>query len=78
MEILHTSDWHIGRTFHTHSTLAHLLEVRDALATAVREQGLDVVLVAGDVVDSSMPSAAAITLLSDVFRRIREAGAKIV
>ncbi|BDZ47176.1 exonuclease SbcCD subunit D [Naasia aerilata] len=78
MKILHTSDWHIGRTFHTHSTLGHLRIVLDALAGAVREQGIDVVLVAGDVFDSSMPSAEAMTLLSDAFRTIREAGARIV
>ncbi|WP_210481541.1 exonuclease SbcCD subunit D [Naasia sp. SYSU D00948] len=78
MKLLHTSDWHIGRTFHTHSTLAHLRTVLDALADAVREQGVDVVLVAGDVFDLSMPSADAMTLLSDVFRSIRDAGAQIV
>ncbi|WP_210505477.1 exonuclease SbcCD subunit D [Naasia sp. SYSU D00057] len=78
MKILHTSDWHIGRTFHTHSTLDHLRVVLDALAAAVREQGIDVVLVAGDVFDSSMPSADAMTLLSDAFRSIRAAGAEIV
>lgn len=78
MKILHTSDWHIGRTFHTHSTLEHLRMVLTALADAVREQKTDVVLVAGDVFDSSMPSADAMTLLSDAFRNIRDAGARIV
>jgi len=31
MRILHTSDWHIGRSFHGHSTLEALAEVLDAL-----------------------------------------------
>jgi exonuclease SbcD len=78
VKILHTSDWHIGRTFHTHSTLDHLRAVLAALADTVREQGIDVVLVAGDVFDSSMPSADAMTLFSDAFRAIRDAGAKVV
>src|SRR4051812_38018696 len=78
MRILHTSDWHIGRTFHTHSTLAHLRTVLDAVADAVREQGIDVVLVAGGVFDSSMRPADAMTLHSDAFRSIRAAGAEIV
>ena len=78
MKVLHTSDWHIGRTFHTHSTLSHLRLVLEAKADAVREQKIDVVLVAGDVFDSAVPSADAITLLSDAFRMIRNAGAEIV
>lgn len=78
MKILHTSDWHIGRTFHSHSTLAHLRTVLAALAAAVREQNIDVVLIAGDVFDSAMPSAESMTLLQDTFRDIREAGAAIV
>ncbi|WP_207455671.1 exonuclease SbcCD subunit D [Herbiconiux sp. SYSU D00978] len=78
MKILHTSDWHIGRTFHTHSTLEHLRQVLDALAAVVAERRVDVVLVAGDVFDSATPSADAMKLLQHAFRSIREAGATIV
>ncbi|MGN6744420.1 MAG: exonuclease sbcCD subunit D, partial [Amnibacterium sp.] len=38
MRLLHTSDWHIGRTFHTHSTLAHLAVVLEALVHAVERE----------------------------------------
>ena len=31
MLLLHTSDWHIGRTFHGHSTLEALRSVLEAL-----------------------------------------------
>ena len=58
MRILHTSDWHIGRTFHGHSTLDALRGVLDALVAQVRDQGVDVVIVAGDVFDSATPAAA--------------------
>jgi exonuclease SbcD len=78
VKILHTSDWHIGRTFHTHSTLDHLRQVLDALAAAVAERGVDVVLVAGDVFDSATPSADSMRLLEHAFRGIRSAGATIV
>lgn len=78
MKILHTSDWHIGRSFHTHSMLEFLRPVLDALVEVVRVQGVDVVIVAGDVFDSSMPSAEAFTVLSQAFRDIRDAGAKVV
>jgi exonuclease SbcD len=78
VKILHTSDWHIGRTFHTHSTLEHLRQVLEVLAAEVRDRGIDVVLVAGDVFDTAVPSADAMSVLSGAFRSIRDAGARIV
>ncbi|MCU1424840.1 MAG: exonuclease sbcCD subunit, partial [Microbacteriaceae bacterium] len=78
MKILHTSDWHIGRTFHGHSTLQHVSAVLSALVEVVRRDGIDVVVVAGDVFDSSMPSAECFTVLSTALREIRGAGALIV
>src|SRR4051794_40829456 len=78
MRLLHTSDWHIGRTFHTHGMLPHLGQVLTAVVTAVRERGIDVVLVAGDVFDSSMPSTAAIELFQSALAGIRHAGAQVV
>ncbi|HEY8319718.1 MAG TPA: exonuclease SbcCD subunit D C-terminal domain-containing protein [Amnibacterium sp.] len=78
MRLLHTSDWHIGRTFHTHSTLEHLGVVLEALVRAVEQQRIDVVLIAGDVFDSSTPSTAAIELFQSALAGIRHAGAQIV
>jgi len=78
MRLLHTSDWHIGRTFHGHSTDAHLAQVLDAIAGAVAEHSIDAVIVAGDVFDSSTPKADAFTLLNRAVRAIRDAGAQVV
>lgn len=78
MRILHTSDWHIGRTFHGHSTLDALRGVLDELTAQVRAHDIDVVIVAGDVFDSATPAAACYTLLSDALRGIADAGARVV
>lgn len=78
MRILHTSDWHIGRTFHGHSTLPALKEVLDVLVAEVRIRDVQVVLAAGDIFDSSTPSAEAVELLDDVLARLRDAGAQVV
>jgi exonuclease SbcD len=78
MKILHTSDWHIGRTFHGHPTVDHLREVLDALVEIVRTQRVDVVAVAGDIFDSSTPAAEYFELLSRTLRALREAGAAVV
>lgn len=78
MRILHTSDWHIGRTFHGHSTLAALADVLDALVVQVRENDVDVVIVAGDVFDSATPAASAYTLLDDALMALHETGATVI
>lgn len=78
MRALHTSDWHIGRTFHGHPTDHHLAQVLAAIADQVREHRVDVVIVAGDVFDSSTPKAEAFTLLNAAVAAIRAAGARIV
>lgn len=78
MRILHTSDWHIGRSFHGHATLDALRGVLDALVAQVRENGVDVVIVAGDVFDSAAPAAACYGLLTDTLRGLSDAGATVI
>lgn len=78
MRILHTSDWHIGRSFHGHATLDALRGVLTTLTEQVRENDVDVVVVAGDVFDSAAPAAACYTLLTDALRSLSDAGAQII
>ncbi len=78
MRLLHTSDWHLGRTFHGHSTDAHLDQVLGALAGLVAQHHVDAVVVAGDVFDSSTPKAEAFGMLNRTIAAIREVGAEIV
>lgn len=78
MRILHTSDWHIGRTFHGNATMDALAEVLEALTEQVRENAVDVVIVAGDVFDSATPAGAAYTLLGDALVALHETGARVV
>lgn len=78
VRILHTSDWHIGRTFHGWSTLDALGTVFDAMIAAVADRQVDVVVVAGDIFDSSTPSAEAVTMLDEVLLGLRRAGAQVI
>ncbi|MCW4459225.1 exonuclease SbcCD subunit D [Microbacterium sp. MPKO10] len=78
MRILHTSDWHIGRSFHGHPTLDALEGVLGELTRIVREQSVDVVIVAGDIFDSATPSADAYGVLTRVLTELRDTGAVIV
>lgn len=78
MRILHTSDWHIGRSFHGHATLDALRGVLETLVAQVREHDVDVVLVAGDVFDSAAPAAACYSVLTDTLRDLSDAGATVI
>lgn len=78
MRLLHTSDWHLGRSFHGNSTLPQLREVLGALPQIVREHGVDAVLVAGDVFDHAAPAAELYGVLADAIRGIRDAGATVI
>lgn len=72
MRILHTSDWHLGRTLHGVDLLGHQAEFLDHLVEVVREREVDAVVVAGDVYDRAIPPVEAVRMLSDVLRRLSE------
>ncbi|MFI6040461.1 exonuclease SbcCD subunit D [Nocardia sp. NPDC051321] len=78
MRMLHTSDWHIGRTFHGVDLLADQARSLTAIAELVAEESVDVVVLPGDVYDRSIPSADAIAVCNRGFEAIRAAGARIV
>ena len=63
MRLLHTSDWHIGRSLHGTDLLAEQEAVLARLAEVVVAESVDAVLVAGDVYDRAVPSADATAVL---------------
>ena len=56
LRILHTSDWHIGRTLYGRRRYETFSAFLDWLADTVRDRHVDVLIVAGDVFDTSAPS----------------------
>jgi exonuclease SbcD len=78
MRLLHTSDWHIGRSLHGTDLLAEQESVLGGLAAVVTSEQVDVVVIAGDVYDRAVPSADATGVLDRVLSRLRAAGAAVV
>ncbi|GAA2812056.1 exonuclease SbcCD subunit D [Saccharopolyspora taberi] len=78
MRVLHTSDWHVGRTFHGRDLLEDQEAVLSGLADLVTGERVDVVVIAGDLYDRAVPSGEAVETCVRVLSRIREAGARIV
>ncbi len=56
MKVLHTSDWHLGRTLYGQKRYEEFEAFLAWLVATITEQGVDVLLVAGDVFDTSTPS----------------------
>ena len=78
MRLLHTSDWHLGRSLHGHDLGAAQAGFVDHLVEVVRAEQVDVVLVAGDVHDRALPPVSALQLFDEALGRLRDAGAAVV
>ncbi|WP_226761183.1 exonuclease SbcCD subunit D [Arthrobacter sp. SO3] len=78
MRLLHTSDWHLGRSFHGVGMLDAQRAFIDQLVTFVRDEAVDVVLIAGDVYDRALPGVDVVRLLDDALVGLTGAGAKVV
>ena len=59
MRILHTSDWHIGKRLSGRDRLNEQRAALDEIAAICDAEKVDLVLVAGDVFDTFLPSAEA-------------------
>ena len=70
MRLLHTSDWHLGRQFHNVSLLDDQRHVLKQLIDLVKTHDVDVVVIAGDIYDRSVPPAEAVTLLNDTLKTL--------
>lgn len=78
MRVLHTSDWHVGRTFHGRDLLSDQESVLSALVDLVVDERVDVVVLSGDLYDRAVPSGEAVETCVRALSRIREAGAQLV
>jgi exonuclease SbcD len=59
MKLLHTADWHVGRTIRGRSRDDEHRQILAEVSTKAAEAEVDLVLVAGDIFDMAAPSPAA-------------------
>lgn len=78
MRLLHTSDWHLGRSFHRVGLLDAQAAFIDHLVATVRAERVDAVLVAGDVYDRALPSLPAVELFDGALHRLAALGVPTV
>jgi len=78
VRILHTADWHLGRTLEGRSRLEEQAEFLDELVRIVEEENIDVVLMAGDAFDTVNPPALAEQLFYESMSRLSNKGKRPV
>lgn len=70
MRFLHISDLHLGRRLENISLIDDQLYIMQQILEVVKSKNIDIILVAGDIYDRSIPPIEAITLFSDTLEKI--------
>ncbi len=78
MRILHTSDWHLGRSFHREGMLRHQASYVDHLLEVVDQEKVDLVVVSGDIYDRALPAVDAVALADETLVRLARSRAQVV
>jgi DNA repair protein SbcD/Mre11 len=72
MKVLHTADWHLGQRFQGgNERIEEQQCFLDWLLTLIEAEGVEVLVVAGDVFDTGNPPAAALELYYSFLARLR-------
>ncbi len=75
MKILHTSDWHLGRTLYSKKERQDEHEAFLAwLLKTIQENDIDLLLIAGDIFDTASPSTTSQTMYYDFLVKVKTAG----
>jgi len=78
VRLLHTSDWHLGRSFHREGMLDHQAVFVDHLVDVVERERVDLVVVSGDVYDRALPHVDAVRLADETLARLAASRARVV
>ena len=78
MRILHTSDWHLGRSFHREGLLDAQAAYVDHLVDTIEAEKVDLVVVSGDIYDRALPPVDAVALADETFARLASSRARVV
>ncbi|MGL4772096.1 MAG: exonuclease SbcCD subunit D [Clostridium sp.] len=77
MRILHTGDWHLGKNLEGYSRMDEQEKFLEDFIEIVNEKNIDLVVIAGDVYDTSNPPARAEKMFYDTLKRLSNNGERI-
>lgn len=72
MKLLHTADLHIGKVVNEFSMLEDQKHILQQIVEIAKKQKVDVVLLAGDIYDRSIPSVEAVEVLDSFLNQLLE------
>ena len=78
MRIIHTSDWHLGKSLENISRMEEQIKFCEDFIALVEEKNADAVIIAGDIYDTYNPSAAAEALFYDTIEKLSCNGKRYV
>jgi DNA repair protein SbcD/Mre11 len=78
VRILHTSDWHVGKVLKGRDRHEEHVAVLGSIVRAARDEGADLVLVAGDLFETAAPTAKSQGLVMRTLLALREDGRQVV
>jgi len=78
MRLLHTGDWHVGRTIRGRSRSEEFADALREVVGIASQEGVDAVLLAGDIYDHRSPTPEADMLVFEALVRLHEAGIPVV
>ncbi|WP_301099068.1 exonuclease SbcCD subunit D C-terminal domain-containing protein [Otariodibacter sp.] len=78
MKIIHTSDWHIGKRLHNYDLSQDFNLFSTWLLDVVKEKGVNLLLVSGDIFDLANPSSSARQQYYSFLIRLKEIGCKVI
>ncbi len=78
MRILHLADLHIGKKVHSYSMLEEQRHILcEETMYVIRDNNIEVVLIAGDIYDTPMPSGQAVELFDEFLTLLNELNIKV-
>lgn len=72
MKILHTSDWHLGKILHEYSLIEDQIFLLNKLVEFIKKNHHDILIIAGDIYDRSIPSREAVKAFSNFIVNLRK------
>ena len=78
MRILHTADWHLGKSLEKRSRIDEQRKFLDDFIEIAKENDIDLVIIAGDIYDSSNPPAIAEKMFYDTLKKISDNGKRLI
>lgn len=71
MRILHTADWHLGKMFYgDYLTEEQGYVLKEQFLPLLKDEGVEAVVLSGDVYDRSLPPAAAVELFDEIATKV--------